>query len=91
LGAAHAEAPEAKRRAKVPLPVIAASVLFTVLAAIWLTAALADLTPGENLPTTAWLAIAFIAQNVLVLFLAPVILGAGRATNDDHIQSGQRI
>jgi hypothetical protein len=91
LGVVPAESGQTKRRAKVPLPVIAAAAVFTILATVWLTATLADLTPGENLPTTAWLAIAFVAQNALMLFLTPIILGAGRAANDDHLRSGQRI
>lgn len=74
-----------------PVTVIAAAAVFTILAAVWLTAALGDLAPGETLSATAWLAIAFIAQNVLALFLAPVILGAGRPVDDEDIQPGQRI
>jgi hypothetical protein len=65
-------------KAKIPGPVIAASALFTVLAAIWLTVTLIDVTPGQPLPSGAWAAIIFIAQNVLVLFLSPVILRKAR-------------
>ena len=91
LGAAHAERPDKAGRMRMPVTVIAAAAVFTILAAVWLTAALGDLAPGETLSATAWLAIAFIAQNVLALFLAPVILGAGRPVDDEDIQPGQRI
>lgn len=91
LSAVAAESRERAGRARMPLPVIAAAVLFSVLAAVWLAGTLADLTPGETLPATAWLAVAFIAQNVLVLFLAPVVLSGGRPAEDERTQSGQRI
>ncbi|MGD1008793.1 MAG: zf-HC2 domain-containing protein [Candidatus Aminicenantales bacterium] len=74
-------------KAKVPVPVIAASVLFTVLAAIWLTVALIDVTPGRPLPSGAWAAIVFIAQNVLVLFLSPVILRMARPSENGTLSS----
>jgi hypothetical protein len=69
-------------KAKIPGLVIAASVLFTVLSAIWLTATLIDVTPGQPLPSGAWAAIVFIAQNVLVLFLSPVILRMARPSEN---------
>jgi hypothetical protein len=68
----------AARRANVPWPVVAASVLFALLAAVWLTATLGDLKPGDALPWTSWVAVAFIAQSVLALFLSPVIFRAVR-------------
>jgi hypothetical protein len=72
----------AEEKAKVPVSVIAAAVLFTVLAAIWLTVALIDVTPGQPLPSGAWAAIVFIAQNVLMLFLSPVILRMARPSEN---------
>jgi anti-sigma factor RsiW len=68
----------AARRANVPWPVVIASVLFALLAAFWLTATLGDLKPGDALPWTSWVAVAFIAQGVFVLFLSPVIFRAVR-------------
>jgi anti-sigma factor RsiW len=91
LSAAAAESRERAGRVRVPVPVAAAAVLFAVLAAVWLAGSLADLTPGENLPATAWLAVAFIVQNVLMLFLTPVVLGAGRPAGDEKTQFGQWI
>lgn len=67
-------------RTKVPLAVTAVSLLFTVLAVIWLTVTLVDVTPGQPLPSSAWAAIAFIAQNALMLFLSPVILRPARTS-----------
>jgi hypothetical protein len=81
----------AAAKAKVPVPVIAASVLFTVLAAIWLTATLIDVTPGQPLPSGAWAAIVFIAQNVLVLFLSPVILRMARPSENGTSSSRERV
>ena len=74
LGAGAAAGPADAARAKVPLAVTAVSLLFTVLAVIWLTVSLIDVTPGQPLPSSAWAAIVFIAQNALMLFLSPVIL-----------------
>lgn len=91
LNAAAAGSRERAGRARIPVPVAAAAVLFVVLAAIWLTGVLADLAPGKSLPATAWLAVAFIAQNVLMLFLTPVVLGAGRPAGDEKTQFGQPI
>jgi anti-sigma factor RsiW len=91
LGSAPGERREAAGRARIPVPVIAAAAMFTILAAVWLAATLGDLTPGESLPATAWAAVAFIAQNVLMLFLAPVVFRAGRHAGDENGQSGQRI
>jgi len=68
----------AARGANVPWPVVAASVLFAILAVVWLTATLGDLKPGDTLPWTSWVAVAFIAQGVFVLFLSPVIFRAVR-------------
>jgi len=73
----------AARKARIPVPVIAASILFSVLAAVWLTATLLDVAPGEPLPSGAWVAIVFIAQNALVLFLSPVILRAVRPSKTE--------
>jgi hypothetical protein len=81
----------AAERPRLPVPVAAAALLFTVLAAVWVAGALADLKPGENLPASAWLAIAFIAQNVITLFLAPVVLGAGRPAADDETRPARRV
>jgi anti-sigma factor RsiW len=67
-------------RTKVPLAVTVVSLLFTVLAVIWLTATLVDVTPGQPLPSSAWAAIVFIAQNALMLFLSPVILRPARTS-----------
>ena len=67
-------------RAKVPLAVAAVSLLFTVLAVIWLTVTLVDVAPGQPLPSSAWAAIVFIAQNALMLFLSPVILRPARTS-----------
>lgn len=91
LKAGAAGRPDKAGRVRIPVPVIAAAVVFTILAAVWLTATLGDLAPGEPLSATAWLAIAFIARNVLALFLAPVILGAGRPVDVEDTQPGQRI
>jgi anti-sigma factor RsiW len=74
-------------RAKIPVPVIAVSILFAVLAAIWLTAALSDVAPGEPLPSGAWVAIVFIAQNALVLFFSPIILRAARPSKNETSSS----
>lgn len=68
----------ASRRARVPLPVVVASALSAVLAVIWLTVTLADAGPGDALPWTSWVAIAFLAQSAFVLFLSPVIFRAAR-------------
>ena len=89
MGAAAGRTGE--RRARVPVPVAAAALLFTVLAAVWIAGVLADFTPGQSLPTSAWLALAFIAQNVLMLFLTPVVLGAGRPTGGEETRSARRI
>jgi anti-sigma factor RsiW len=67
-------------RTKVPVAVTVVSLLFTVLAVIWLTVALVDVTPGQPLPSSAWAAIVFIAQNALMLFLSPVILRPARTS-----------
>jgi anti-sigma factor RsiW len=91
MNAAAAGSRERAGRARTPVPVIVAAVLFAVLAAVWLAGVLADLAPGESLPATAWLAVAFIAQNVLMLFLTPVILGAGRPAGDEKTRFGQRV
>lgn len=77
-------------KAKIPVPVIAASALFTVLAAIWLTVALIDVRPGQPLPSGAWAAIVFIAQNVLVLFLSPVILRMARPSENGTSSSREQ-
>jgi hypothetical protein len=79
----EAGARPATEKAKVPIPVIAASVVFTLLAAVWLTASLLDVTPGQPLPSAAWGAVVFIAQNVLMLFLSPVILRARRPSGGE--------
>jgi len=73
-------------RAKIPVPVIIASVLFGVLAVVWLTIALADVEPGQPVPPGAWAAIAFLVQNVLMLILSPVLLRGGRP-RDGEISS----
>jgi hypothetical protein len=78
LAGGSATASPAAGRARIPVPVIAVSVLFTVLAAIWLTVALVDVRPGQTLPSGAWAALVFIAQNVLMLFLSPVVLRTTR-------------
>lgn len=78
-------------RARMPVPVAVAALLFTVLAAVWIAGVLADLKPGESLPAAAWLAVAFIAQNVITLFLAPVVLGAGRPAGDEETRSARWI
>ncbi|HVP89969.1 MAG TPA: zf-HC2 domain-containing protein [Terriglobales bacterium] len=91
---AGAEAERARRgprRARVPVPVAVAASLFTVLAAVWIAGVLADLKPGEAIPAMAWLAVAVIAQNVLALFLTPVVLGAGRPDGDQGPRSAQRV
>src|SRR5512135_1072211 len=44
---------------RVPWPVAVASVLAALLAAVWLAGTLPDINPGETLPWTAWLAVAF--------------------------------
>jgi len=75
---AAAEERAAAGRARAPVPVLAATVLFTILASAWLTFALADAVPGGTLSAAAWGALVLIAQNGLVLFLAPVILRAVR-------------
>ena len=85
MGADSEGSPVAARKAKVPLPVIAASVLFALLAAVWLTVTLADFKPGEALPWTAWVAVAFIAQNAFVLFFSPVIFRAARTAGTASI------
>ena len=78
-------------RARMPVPVAVAALLFTILAVGWIAGVLADLKPGESLPASAWLAVVFITQNVITLFLAPVILGAGRPAGDEETRSVQRI
>jgi hypothetical protein len=78
LGAGREGRAAAVRRAGVPLPIVVASALFALLAAVWLTATLADAKPGDALPWTSWVAIAFMAQNVFMLFLSPVIFRAAR-------------
>jgi anti-sigma factor RsiW len=75
------------RKARIPVPVIAASILFAVLAVIWLTATLSEVAPGEPLPSGGWVAIVFIAQNALVLFLSPVILRAARTSKNETSSS----
>ena len=64
--------------ARVPVPVVAASALFALVAAVWLAVTLADVMPGDSLPWTAWAAVVFLAQSVFVLFLSPVIFRAAR-------------
>jgi len=80
------EGTEADSRAKIPVPVIVASVLFVVLAVVWLTIALIDVEPGEPMPPGAWAAVAFIVQNVLLLVLSPVLLRGARP-RDGEISS----
>ncbi len=77
----------AARTPRVPWPVVAASVLGALLAAVWLAGTLPDIQPGETLPWTAWLAVAFMAQNVFVLFLSPVIFRASR--RPDAVEDAQ--
>ncbi len=79
---------EAGSRAKIPVPVIVASVLFSVLAVVWLTIALGDVEPGQPVPSGAWAAIAFIVQNVLMLVLSPVLLRGARP-RDGEISSSR--
>ncbi len=62
--------------AKVPLPVVLAAILFAALATVWLVGILGGVDPGRPLPAAAWAAIAFLAQNALVLLLSPVIFRA---------------
>lgn len=91
---AGSEAEGAQNRAgrpRIPVPVAVAALLFTVLAAVWIAGVLADLKPGEAIPAMAWLAVAVIAQNVLALFLTPVVLGAGRPDGDQGPRSAQRV
>ncbi len=78
LGALPEGSWEAVRKTKVPLSVVGASVLFALLAVVWLTVTLAEVKPGDALPWTAWVAIIFIAQNVFMLFFSPVIFRAAR-------------
>ncbi len=72
------DAAEGTGRAAPPLAVVLALVVSIILTAAWLTFALADFDPAVALPVQAWLAIGLIAENVLVLFFAPVILRAVR-------------
>ncbi len=72
------DAAEGTGRAAPPLAVVLALVVSIILTAAWLTFALADFDPAMPLPVQAWLAIGLIAENVLVLFFAPVILRAVR-------------
>jgi|GEM_PF-580040 len=68
-------------RQALPRPVLAAAAALTVLLAVWSTAALADIGPGQilsDLPFAAKAALLLIAQNALMLFFAPVALRAGR-------------
>jgi hypothetical protein len=74
-------------KAKVPVPIIAASVLFTVVAVAWLTVSLIDVVPGQPLPSGTWAGIVFIAQNVLMLFLSPVILRPARLSENETSSS----
>jgi anti-sigma factor RsiW len=80
--AAGSPAPAGRR---IPMPVIAVAVLFTALAAVWLAGTLADVTSGEALPAAAWIAVAFIAQNVLMLFLSPVIFRGARSAEKETL------
>jgi hypothetical protein len=80
LGAGAAAGLADAARAKVPFAITAVSLLFTGLAVIWLTVTLLDVTPGQPLPSSAWAAIVFIAQNALMLFLSPVILRPPRTS-----------
>jgi anti-sigma factor RsiW len=70
-------------RGRVPALIVVVSVLFTVLAALWLATALADVSPGRSLPPEAWAAIAFVVQNVLMLFLSPLIFRAERPAENE--------
>jgi len=67
--------------ARVPVLVVAASIFFVVLVAIWLTGVLADVDPDLPLPPIAWAAIAFLAQNAFVLLVSPVIFRAARISS----------
>jgi anti-sigma factor RsiW len=89
MNAAAAESRERAGRARMPVPVIAASVLFSVLASVWLTGVLADIVPGGTLTAAAWGALALIAQNAFVLFFSPVLLRAVRPAGRADIPSGQ--
>ncbi len=80
LGSGAAARSADTARTKVPLAVTAVSLLFTLLAVIWLTVTLVDVIPGQPLPSSAWAAIVFIAQNALMLFLSPVILRTARTS-----------
>jgi anti-sigma factor RsiW len=82
---ADSPAPAGRR---VPVPVIAVAVLFTVLAAVWLAGTLADVTPGEPFPAAVWVAVAFIAQNVLMLFLSPVVFRGARPAEKETLSFG---
>lgn len=69
---------DAAAGAKIPVPIIVASVLFGILAAVWLTISLIDVKPDETIPPGAWAAIAFLVQDVLMLVLSPVLLRGAR-------------
>jgi anti-sigma factor RsiW len=70
---------------RIPMPVIAVAIVFTALAAVWLAGTLSDVTPGDTLPAAAWIAVAFIAQNVLMLFLSPVIFRSARPADKETL------
>lgn len=80
LGSDAAEGATGAGRPKVPFAIVAVSLLFTLVAVVWLTVTLVDVTPGQPLPSSAWAAIVFIAQNALMLFLSPVILRSARTS-----------
>lgn len=76
---AGAAGPASPAAARVPLPVVLAAILFAGLTTVWLVGTLGAVDPGQPLPAAAWAAIAFLAQNALVLLVSPVIFRAAGA------------
>ena len=72
--------------AAVPVWVLAALAVVTVITSLWLAAWLPDISPGmtlADLPFGAWAAVFIIAQNALMLFCAPVVLRTARLRRDE--------
>lgn len=83
LAGARAGASEAK--GPLPRPLLAALAVIIVLTAIWSSVTLGDVGPGQalaDLPFAAKAALLLIAQNVFMLFFAPVILRAVRPSGE---------
>jgi hypothetical protein len=77
---------DAAAPAGLPVWVIVALAMITVLTSVWLAFSLPDLTPDTalaDLPFAARAAIFVIVQNAIMLFCSPIVLRTARARRGD--------